>query len=99
MSFSSDISTVRVAATGTAINGRTRLAGVYFVATGTAGSIVLRTGGATGPVRLQLDTPAFAQALDLIIPDNGVLCEDGLHATLTNVTSLTVLFVGGAAAA
>lgn len=98
MSFASDISATTKAETGDVINGRTRLAGVYFVSTGTAGSIVLRTGGASGPIRLQLATPAVAQTTDLIIPDNGILCEDGVHATLTNVSSVTVLHVGGAAA-
>lgn len=98
MSFSSDISAVTKSATGDAINGRTRLAGVYFVSTGTAGSITLRTGGATGPIKLELVTPAVATTTDLIIPDNGILCEDGVHVTMSNVSSATILFVGGAAA-
>jgi hypothetical protein len=98
MSFASDISAVTKSATGDAINGRTRLAGVYFVSTGSAGSIVLRTGGETGPVKLELATPPMSFTTDLIIPDNGILCEDGVHVTLTNVSSVTILFVGGAAA-
>lgn len=98
MSFSSDISAVTKSATGAAINGRTRLAGLYFVATDTAGSVIVRNGSVSGPIRLQLATPAAAGAIDLMIPDNGILCEDGVHVTLTNVTSITLLHVGGAAA-
>jgi hypothetical protein len=98
MSFASDISAVTKSETGAAVNGRTRLAGVYFASTDTAGSVVVRTGGASGPIRLQLASPAAAGTNDLIIPDNGILCEDGAHVTLSNVTSITLLYVGGAAA-
>jgi|Laugrespbdmm15dd_1035085.scaffolds.fasta_scaffold70416_2 hypothetical protein len=99
MSFASNISATTKAATGNAVDGRARLAGVYFVSTGTAGSITLRTGGASGPVLLQLASPAAALTTDLMIPDNGILFEDGVHVTLSGVSSLTVLHVGGVTAA
>ncbi len=98
MSFSSDISAVTVVATGDALDGRTRLAGLYFVSTSTAGSLILRSGGSSGPIRLELATPAVAGNYDLIIPDDGILFKDGLHITLSNVTSATLLYVGGAPA-
>jgi hypothetical protein len=36
----------------------------------------------------------------MIIPDNGILFESGIHITLSSaeITTVTLLFVGGAAA-
>ena len=98
MSFSSDIQAVTASSTNQILDGRTRLAGLYFVSTSTAGSIVLRSGGVSGSIQLELATPAVAGNYDLIIPDDGILFKDGVHATLTNVTSITLLYVGGAPA-
>jgi hypothetical protein len=100
MSFASDVKAKTVTATATAVNGRTRVQGVYYTCGATASTLTLRTGGAGGTVTLELKTPAAAGAYDLIIPDDGVLFEDGVHVTFAdaNVLSATVLFVGGAAA-
>lgn len=97
---SSNIQSVQKTATATAVNGRTRLFGLYFTNTGTAATITLRDGGAAGTVRLTLATPAAAGSSDLIIPDNGILFESSIHATLSSadVTSITFLFAGGVAA-
>lgn len=100
MSFASDISAVSKTATGQAVNGRTRLAGLYFTHSATPATITLRSGGASGTVLLTITSPAAAGSQDLIIPDNGILFSDGIHITLSSVeiTSATMLFVGGAAA-
>lgn len=96
----SNIQTVQKTATGAAVNGRTRLFGLYFTNTGTAATITLRDGGAAGAVRLTIATPAAAGASDLIIPDDGILFESSIHLTVSSadVTSVTFLFAGGAAA-
>lgn len=100
MSFASDISAVSKTATGQAVNGRTRLAGLYFTHSATPATITLRSGGASGTVLLTITSPAVAGSQDLIIPDNGILFSDGIHITLSSaeITSATMLFVGGAAA-
>ena len=100
MSFASDISAVSKIATGQAVNGRTRLAGLYFTHSATPATITLRSGGVSGTVLLSMTSPASAGSQDLIIPDNGILFSDGIHITLSSaeITSVTVLFVGGAAA-
>ena len=99
MSFASDINAKTVTATGTAVNGRTRVSGVYYTCGSTASILTLRTGGGSGTILLQLRTPAAAGAYDLIIPDDGILFTDGVHVTFAdaNVLSATVLFEGGAA--
>lgn len=86
------IHAVTVTATGTAYGGRARLKGMNYIATATAGSIVIRDGGASGAVILNLATPAVADSYDLIIPDDGILCSTNMHVTLTNVTSLTMFY-------
>lgn len=90
MSSSTDVLAVRVSATGSVVGSRTRIRGLHYVNTATAGSIVFRDGGAGGPILLQLDTPAAAGQMYMRLPEKGVLFGTNVHVTLTNVTSLTV---------
>ena len=101
MSFASDIQSVTKTGTGAAVNGRTRLAGLYFTHSDTPGTITLRDGTNTGPVRLTIANPAAVGSQDLMIPDNGILFDNGIHVTKSGaeIVSMTFLFVGGAAAA
>ena len=52
-----------------------------------------------GTALLSINTPASAGASDLIIPDMGILFDDGVFIDVNdvNVTSVTLLFYGGAA--
>ena len=99
MSFS-NIKSVQKTASAAAVSGRTRLLGVYFLNTATASTLVLKDGGSSGTARLSLVTPAAAGSQDLLIPDMGILFEDGIYITFgsAEVTSVTLLFEGGAAA-
>lgn len=90
--MSSDIQAVDVNATGTQPIGRSRVKGFNYVCTATAGSIVLRDGGAGGSILLTLATPPVAGAYDVSIPGDGMLFEGDLHVTLTNVTSATFFY-------
>jgi len=100
MSFASDLKAKTVTATGDMVNGRTRVQGIYYTCTGTAAAITLRTGGGSGTVIMEVKTPGAAGAYDIIIPDDGILATDGVHATLSSaeVLSVTILYVGGAPA-
>ena len=100
MSFASDLKAKTVTATGDMVNGRTRVQGIYYTCTGTAALITLKTGGSSGTVVMEVRTPPAAGAYDIIIPDDGILAIDGVHATLSSaeVLSVTVLYVGGAPA-
>jgi hypothetical protein len=99
MSFS-NIKSVQKTASAAAVSGRTRLLGVYFTNTATASTLVLKDGGSSGTARLSLVTPAAAGSQDLLIPDMGILFQDGIYITFgsAEVTSVTLLFEGGAAA-
>lgn len=96
----SNIKSVQKTSSAAAVSGRTRLLGVYFTNTATASTLVLKDGGSSGTARLSLVTPASAGSQDLIIPDMGILFEDGIYITFgsAELTSVTLLFEGGAAA-
>ncbi len=100
MSFASDISSVSKTTTAQAVNGRSRLAGLYFTHSATPATLTLRSGGAGGTVLFTITSPAAIGSQDMIIPDNGILFPDGIHITFSSaeITSATLLFVGGAAA-
>ncbi len=99
MSFS-NIQSVQETGTTKSVNGRTRLVGLYFTHTATPATLTLRNGSASGAVRLTMTSPASAGSQDLIIPDLGILFEDGIHITFSSaeITTATLLFIGGAAA-
>lgn len=100
MSFS-NIQSVTKTEDASAVVGRTRVVGVYFTCTNTAASFVLKDGTTSaGTGKMTVTTPAAAGAYDIIIPDMGILFESGVFIDVSSaeVTSVTLLFEGGAAA-
>lgn len=100
MSFS-NIQSVTKTEDASAVVGRTRVVGVYFTCTNTAASFVLKDGTTSaGTGKMTVTTPAAAGAYDIIIPDMGILFESGVYIDVSSaeVTSVTLLFEGGAAA-
>lgn len=97
----SNIQAVTKTADAHAIAGRTRVVGLYFTNTGTASSFSLKNGStSSGTALLTITTPAAAGGSDLIIPDMGILFDQGVYVDVSNseVTSVTLFFQGGAAA-
>jgi hypothetical protein len=98
---SSNLSSVTKTASDHAIAGRTRVIGVYFTNSDTASSFELKNGSAgTAPALVTINTPAAAGAGDIIIPDMGILFDEGVYIDLADadVESVTLFFYGGAAA-
>ena len=97
MSFASDLQSVTRAGDAQMINGRTRVQAIYYVSTNTGGSIRLYDGtdNTTDP-EIFLVTPASVGSVDLILPEAGVLFKEGVYMDLSNVTSVTLFFYGGA---
>ena len=89
-----DIQAASVTEAGVAVNKRARVKGLSYVTGGTAGSVVLKDGGSGGTTVLTLNTPATTDVYDLMIPENGILCATNVHVTVSNVTSVTVLYEG-----
>jgi hypothetical protein len=100
MGFSSDIKAVTKTADASAIVGRTRVQGLYFTNSATGSSFTLKDGTtSSGTTRLTITTPAAVGSTDLILPNDGILFENGVFVDVAdaNVTSVTLFFVGGAA--
>ena len=96
----SNIQAVTKTADAHAIAGRTRVAGIYYTCTGTAASFALKNGSTSGGTALvTITTPAAAGAYDIILPDMGILFDTGVFIDVSSaeVTSVTLLFYGGAA--
>jgi hypothetical protein len=75
---------------------RSRIKGLYYVATGSAGSIAVNLNSTTGRLLVKIDTPASATvANSSYIPEDGILvagsaATDFGLVTLTNVTFSTI---------
>lgn len=74
--------------------GRMRLRGLYIVNSGTAGSVSIRNGSATGTANVTLGTVADATVIsDVEMRDNGILFENGGYVAYTQTgpgfTSIT----------
>ena len=80
--------------TDASITFRTRLKGLYCTNGASSGSVVI-TDGSGGATLLTVNTPAAANAdgVYFLIPDQGILAENGLYGTVTNTASI-VLFYG-----
>ena len=73
---------------------RTRIKTIYAVNGGSAGSVVIRENGGSGTILMTVNTAANTTAGYTIIPipGEGILCEGNLHGTVTNTTSMTLIY-------
>jgi hypothetical protein len=93
MSMQTDVLSSHVEATGTMVSGRVRVKGYQCLSGGTAGDIIFRDGGASGPIKLQFNVPAntnnpFAN----LIPGQGILFTTDVHVTVPTATKVTVFY-------
>jgi hypothetical protein len=93
MAMQTDVLSSHVEATGTMVSGRVRVKGYQCLSGGTAGDIIFRDGGASGPIRLQFNIPAntnnpFAN----LIPGEGILFTTDVHVTLPTAAKVTVFY-------
>lgn len=87
----SDIKGKYLTATGTVASGPRRLVALHYHTAGSTGGVVLRDGGASGTVVFSLDFHSNSTG-DLTIPEEGVKFNTDIHATFTNVTSMTFFY-------
>jgi len=75
------------------VSFRTRIKGIYAVCGASVGSVVI-TDGQGGSTLLTLDTPTASNAgsLYFLVPDQGILAENGLYGTVTNTASITIFY-------
>jgi hypothetical protein len=90
-SFSSDQSSAHATSTAQMVaqNKRARLTSIQ--AKGNAsGSIIFKSGGASGTT---IATYLFGtEGLDMYLPGNGILFDDGIHATIAGTGGVTITF-------
>lgn len=72
---------------------RTRIKGIYCVTGTNVGSVII-TNGNGGATLLTLNTPTAANSGStyMLVPDQGVLAENGLYGTVDNVASITLFY-------
>ena len=91
-SFTSDQSVKH--STGTehmvATGRRARLTSIQGKGNSASGSVIFRTGGATGTI---IATYLFGEeGLDMYLPGSGILFLDGIHATIAGTAGVTITF-------
>ncbi len=88
---------VKIGTTGSLALPRTRIKGLYYVGTGSAGSVKFNTNGLTRNLKLQVNTPASATSVNsLYMAAEGIITtlsgkDDFCVVTLTNVTYCTII--------
>ena len=87
-----DVKAVHLEATGTAVSYRTRVKGYQCISGGTAGDVIFRDGGSSGPIRLQFNIATGTQPIGLAIPGEGILFYTDVHMTLPTSAKITVFY-------
>ena len=88
---------VKIGTTGSLALPRTRIKGLYYVGTASAGSIKFNTNDLASNLRLQVNTPASVTAVNsLYMAAEGILTtlgsnQDYCVVTLSNVTYCTII--------
>lgn len=77
---------------GAVTTQRSKVHGVYYLASGTAGVIELKN-SSTGDTLLAIDTPALATWTCFVpVAGNGVLFKDGIYVETGAATAVTVIY-------
>ena len=73
--------------------GRCRIKSIYIVPGATAGSLVLRDGGASSAIKLTVNTVASAtQPTYMLMPGQGLLFQTAVYGTVSNLGSATIIY-------
>lgn len=94
-SMQTDVRSVYKNATGAFGVSRCRIKGFIIVPGGSAGSVVIRDGGAGGAILMQTDTLAASTGVSTglaLVPGEGILSQGDPYVTLTNVVSITLFY-------
>ena len=91
MAMQTDVKAVSLAASGAVNGGRVRVKGMVVEPGTSAGSVVIKDGGASGTTLFTINTLANGAPFNVLIPGEGVLCATSGYATLTNA-KVTVFY-------
>jgi len=85
------ISSTQLSATGDVFGGSARVKSIYVAHSGTAGTVVLRTGGSTGTAICTINTAAVLGEYQTDIPEPGIRCANP-HITIGGGVSFVTVF-------
>jgi len=73
--------------------GRCRIKSIYIVPGASAGSLVLRDGGASSSIKITVNTVASAtQPTYMLMPGQGLLFQTAVYGTVSNLGSATIIY-------
>jgi len=72
---------------------RCRVKAVYIVPTATAGSLILRDGGASSTIKITINTVASAtQPTYMLMPGEGLVFQTAVYGTVLNLGFATIIY-------
>ena len=92
------VKTTRLTSSGAVSAGQSRILSIYYVSDGTAGSITIKDGGASGTSMAVFDVGIGGTSAgepvtyQIDLPGQGIRCETSSYATLSNVDKVTVIY-------
>lgn len=92
MTMQTDVLSATRTTDGTLVAGPARIKGILLTTTSTAGSVVLKDGGASGTARVTLNTPAVAEMFNALLPGEGIRFNTSVYVDVTDVSSVTVFY-------
>ena len=92
MAMQTDVLSATATADGTLVAGPARIKGILLTTTSSAGSVILKDGGASGTTKLTLNTPAVAEMFNALLPGEGIRFTADVYVDVTNVSSVTVFY-------
>lgn len=87
-----NVLSAQATSTNTLVSTTCRVRGIYVRAAGSAGTLVLKDGGASGTAKVTINTPAAVGGHYHEIPGGGVLFSTDCHATLTTADAVTIYY-------
>ena len=88
------ISSTQLAASGAVTTNSARIKSIYVAHSATAGTVILRDGGASGDIKCTINTAAVLGEYQTIIPEPGIRCtsSSGPYIAITGGVSFVTVF-------
>ena len=90
-----DVKSTQLNTSGTVFAGRARIKGFVMCANANAaGKLILRNGGVSGTLAIEVDVPSNSNpnSFYVLVPGQGVLCSTDVYASLSGLASVTVFY-------
>jgi len=73
--------------------GRNRVKAIYIIPAAGAGSVVFKDGGASGTVKMTVNTLASSTAPDyILLPGEGLVFQTDIYVDVTDIASVMVFY-------